>query len=105
MERLYVNGRLTDLGSGQQHKVAPGCGGEETVRDQGLNGISVVHVDVETTTLAGVKHSGRRRNNAVNNEVQVNIDLRESLINASIIQYNLIHDSEIDSSINCNLVQ
>nr|XP_027218511.1 protein slit-like [Penaeus vannamei] len=69
MERLYVNGRLTDLGSGQQHKVAPGCGGEETVRDQGLNGLGVVHV--ETTTLASAKHSGRRRNNAVNNEVQI----------------------------------
>lgn len=71
MERLYVNGRLTDLGSGQQHKVAPGCGGEETVRDQGLNGLGVVHV--ETTTLASAKHSGRRRNNAVNNEVQVSV--------------------------------
>lgn len=38
MERLYLNGRLKDLGSGQQHKVAPGCGGEETVRDQGQRG-------------------------------------------------------------------
>lgn len=38
MERLYLNGRLKDLGSGQQHKVAPGCGGEETVRDQGQHG-------------------------------------------------------------------
>lgn len=38
MERLYLNGRLKDLGSGQQHKVAPGCGGEERVRDQGQDG-------------------------------------------------------------------
>ncbi|XP_076059320.1 slit guidance ligand isoform X2 [Oratosquilla oratoria] len=35
MERVYINGRMVDLGSGQQHKVAPGCGGEETVKDQG----------------------------------------------------------------------
>lgn len=44
MERLYLNGRLKDLGSGQQHKVAPGCGGEETVRDQGQRGLPGVVV-------------------------------------------------------------
>lgn len=62
MERLYLNGRLKDLGSGQQHKVAPGCGGEETVRDQGQHGQPGVvvtsggegfHVDSKLTYRVG----------------------------------------------------
>ena len=35
MERVYINSRLMDLNLGQQHKIGPGCGGEEAVGDQG----------------------------------------------------------------------
>ena len=57
MERLYVNGRLTNLGSGQQHKINPGCEGEETVHDQ--------------AKPEQRPRPNRRRNNQMNNEVQV----------------------------------
>ncbi|XP_069958777.1 protein slit-like isoform X2 [Cherax quadricarinatus] len=69
MERMYLNGRLTDLGSGQQHKVAPGCGGEETVRDQGLNG-NDQHM-LKAVKGLGAKEEECHHNNSITNEVQI----------------------------------
>ncbi|KAB7504459.1 Protein slit, partial [Armadillidium nasatum] len=45
MQRVYVNSRLTDLDSGQQHKVVPGCGGEEAISDEGENSVFTEKVE------------------------------------------------------------
>ncbi|KAG7170619.1 slit-like 1, partial [Homarus americanus] len=79
MERMYMNGRLSDLGAGQQHKVAPGCGGEETVRDQGLNG-NDQHMSTTTKQL-GPKEEECQHNNTLTNEVQVNCQHNNTLTN------------------------
>lgn len=71
MERMYLNSRLTDLGSGQQHKVAPGCGGEETVRDQGLSGNGNNQQMPKITRGLGAKEEECHHNNSVINELQV----------------------------------
>lgn len=72
MERMYLNGRLKNLGSGQQHKVNPGCGGEETVRDEGLNIIANgIEQQMPKTRLLETDDEECHHNNSVINEVQV----------------------------------
>ena len=46
MERVYINSRLIDLNLGKQHKIGPGCGGEETVKDQGSHMLKAVTTQV-----------------------------------------------------------
>ena len=46
MERVYINSRLIDLNLGKQHKIGPGCGGEETVKDQGSHMLNAVTTQV-----------------------------------------------------------
>ena len=36
MERVYIGGKLSDLGDGRQHQTSPGCGDEGRVGDQGV---------------------------------------------------------------------
>uniref|UniRef100_A0A0P4W5L7 Protein slit n=1 Tax=Scylla olivacea TaxID=85551 RepID=A0A0P4W5L7_SCYOL len=85
LERVYLNGRLKDLGSGQQHKVAPGCGGEETVRDQGQRGMQgvVIAAEGEGPLVSGTSKVTQRpggpamdeqdcpHNTSIANEIQV----------------------------------
>lgn len=87
LERVYLNGRLKDLGSGQQHKVAPGCGGEETVRDQGQRGMQgvIIAAEGEGPLISGGPRVTQRpggpamdeqdcpHNTSIANEIQVKI--------------------------------
>ena len=82
---MYLNGRLKDLGSGQQHKVAPGCGGEETVGDQGQGGVVTAPTDEEpllplvpkVTQKPGAPpmddQDCQNNNTSIPNEIQVKI--------------------------------